>query len=218
MIDWILYGLSALQGFVPSQDTTRLPSVLVDPAVIVAVLQEKENNISPMPVPNAVNPGRPVGVCEVLGDLTQFRGKVIEVRGEWDYNLRGDCGVIKTAGYTWPNAIPVGNWFNAGTRVELPNWEGIPLDTYEWILKGVRSDLATLPADVRKKAVVVATVVGQLEVGVGDQPLSLNGFGLPMGVGVQNSYPAFLVLISIKDIQILVDGKPIRIVQRGIDP
>jgi hypothetical protein len=69
------------------------------------------------------------------------------------------------------------------------------------------------PDFTAKKRAVMVTMVGRVDVRFDQrQPsmLRLDRFGQPFGFGNQNLYPAQLVLISVKDITLTEDGKPIR--------
>ena len=73
--------------------------------------------------------------------------------------------------------------------------------------KGAAASLAELPIAQRTKAKVIATFVGRLD--TTDPPLQMRFPNVPNGFGEQGVYPARLILWTVKDIVIAVDGKEI---------
>ncbi len=144
-------------------------------------------------VPTAPVP--PYSVCQVLSDFARYRGKTIEVRGEWSLwstaILKGDCSPLKTGSFTWPNGI----------ALDLPNSSIVqkeqPADwtfTYSDFEKQTISIAAGLHKQLGAKALV--TVVGRLDLRV---PSEYNE-AFPKGYGPSDAFPARLVILAIKDV------------------
>jgi hypothetical protein len=158
---------------------------------------------APEPIP--INPGKPIAVCEVLNNLASYRGKIIEVRGEWTGTVGGTCNPIRTGAHTWFNAILVilpNSGFGEGTD---PRWQSMDSSLYEAALHGAHGEWNRLPARTKARAKVMATIVGLLE--ARDPPLQMAPSGLPLGYGHLNAYPAQIIVYTVKDIALEADGK-----------
>jgi len=154
-----------------------------------------------------VLPERPVTVCQVLQTPNKYRGRIIEVRGEYDGgDLRGSCPPLRTNGYTWTSAIQLEFPQNLSVKMKLPQnlisaeedpaqWT-FDLNAYEDTLKRVES----LQRVAGPGTVVRATVAGRLD--VPDSLMVKTEKGqVPNGFGHLNIYPARLVLVRITDIR-----------------
>jgi hypothetical protein len=66
------------------------------PMSVISFQRPTTTPTSPIPVP----------VCQVLANLANYRGKVVEIQGEWIVDgLTADCTPLKTGNYSWLNAI-----------------------------------------------------------------------------------------------------------------
>jgi len=135
-----------------------------------------------------INPGQPLTVCEVLQDLSSYRGKNIEIRGVWaGAYLIDDCAQLKTGGHIWPNAILTVEPDDVRTQ-----------DPVSW-----RMDANAYRRAVRtmNRSTVRATFVGRLDARA---RLFVVTEGVPEpvpgGFGHLGQFPARLVIGTIKDV------------------
>ena len=144
-----------------------------------------------------VNPGHPLTVCEVLEDLAAYRGKIIEVRGEWQGGYLIDrCPPLRTGNHTWPNAILTVQPDDFMVRIQEPvNWR-MDADAYN------RADRDFIrAARSKEESVVKATFIGRLDA---RESLFLVTEGVPRpipgGFGHLGVFPARLVINTVKDL------------------
>jgi len=131
-----------------------------------------------------MSPDKPLTVCQVLADLQKYRGKVIQIRDQWngtDIYGRG-CAAPKTGEFVWEPAI----WLKWSTDEDSRN-------------AGSKMKAAI----AKKPRYVVATFVGRLE--AGEEGLQTGQGGTPdivvgNGYGRLARYPARLVVTRMKDV------------------
>ena len=144
-----------------------------------------------------------VTVCEILADLQKYRGQFIEVRGEFNGVLRGECPKTKFNDWTWPNEIYVtASWdpLMVIDRKMPVDWTlSFGREFYLAALNGAWKDWAALPRSQRKKNTVMATISGRLDT---REKEFLFRDGFPNGYGAQNVYPAQLVILDFKDLAV----------------
>jgi len=143
-----------------------------------------------------------ITVCEALMDLKRFRGQTVEIRGEFNGVLLGNCPDVKTNNWLWPKAIYVAApWDPARSREVPADWEvSFGPTFYIEAVRGIWKRWEALPPSQRKVQTVLATIVGRLDAREGG--LAIDGSGLPNGYGEQGTYPAQLVIMEFKDLAI----------------
>jgi hypothetical protein len=145
-------------------------------------------------------------VCDVLQNIHKYQGKVIEVRGEWavGYALIGDCSLsLKIGEQTWVNGIALDTPESVNQDInslsdtsDRPTWN---LDRKAWeIADDVGFRLVSANGPDTK---LFATFVGRLDV-VGKLLGKPETADNPerSGFGHLNSYPARLVMITVRDV------------------
>jgi hypothetical protein len=125
---------------------------------------------------------------------------VIQVRGEWDGNLRGDCNEIRTGEYRWPSEF----WVEVpevATRFLGPPamWDAPAVELINSAFRTAWLQWNEIPESRKPHTTVMATVIGRLDAVL---PLQLDRFGNPAGFGHLNVYPARLVLIEVRDVKL----------------
>lgn len=145
---------------------------------------------------------KPLDVCEVLQNLSRYRGQMITVRGEFVGNaIDGTtCPVLKTGDHEW----------HKGVLIDIPHESYAPIDPpAAWKIELKNWDRAVEKWQALKKrwgggTPVFATIVGRLD--TKSDPLEVptlpNGNSLPWGYGHLGIYPARLVLFDIKDVEV----------------
>jgi len=148
---------------------------------------------------------KPLDVCEVLQSLSRYRGRMITVRGEFVGNaIDGPaCAVLKTGDHEWHKSIlidiphesygfidPPAEW-----KIDLKQWDSA---VKKWQALRKRWGSATP---------IFATIVGRLDtrnelLGV---PALPDTKLVPWGYGHLGMYPARLVLLEIKDIEVSIN-------------
>ena len=140
----------------------------------------------------------PLTVCEVLQDLGKYRGRIIEVRGEFNGgHLRGNCLPLTTGGHTWFNGIEIDFPKNPSVEGEEPTQWTFDVK----VISEAAERAAALQRASGPEATVMATVAGRLD--VPDPLMVQTEKGLaPNGYGHLNVYPARLIIVRIKDIAV----------------
>jgi hypothetical protein len=141
----------------------------------------------------AINAGSPITVCQALDNLDKYRGKIVEIRGEWNgADLRDQCAPLKTGTYTWATRI----WLTLpGQVVNAPNpkWQ-YDKQAFDKALKILQSS----QTGTRR-----ATVVGRFDSWATLEVFSKDLPGpTPGGFGHLGEYPAQLVIYAVKDVTI----------------
>jgi hypothetical protein len=141
---------------------------------------------------DSIDRAKPLTVCQVLQDLQKYRGKTIEVRGNWQGDILIDkCEMNLTTGdHQWPNALYLKSTVGTGGIFDVIRTIDRNAFDKAW------SELIHL-----QPGPVTATIVGELnarekmEVSLGPRNNHVpNGFG-HMGV-----FPAQIQIKAIKDI------------------
>ena len=141
----------------------------------------------------------PLTVCDVLQSLDKYRGRIVEVRGEYDGGeLRASCPPLKTEGYIWISAIQLELPQNSIVKEENPTQWTYDLSANQ---AAVDRGLAMQRAG-GAGTVVMATVAGRLDA---REPLMVvtapGREPTPIGYGHLGIYPARLILVRITDIR-----------------
>jgi hypothetical protein len=163
--------------------------------------------------PNPTNAGKPLTVCEVLRDLSQYQASIIEVRGRWSSNkLEGQCPVaLQSGSHKWPNAISLTFPQRLLPDATPANWRVLDPAVYRFALLGATHELDR-DAPTAKRKEIEATITGRLDVRFdpsNPRTLLLDQFGAPFGYGNENAFPAQLVMINIRDVALVADGRPV---------
>lgn len=143
-----------------------------------------------------INPVKPVTVCEVLGDLQKYRGKIIQIRGRWlGTSLDGhECKPLRTGDYGWESGIAIAE----------PDWPILETPA-TWTLD--RKALDRAEQEMRLQAIrynkhVIVTFIGRLDAREEGLQTFRGGDGNLHGLGYGHLgvYPAQLVIATVRDI------------------
>jgi hypothetical protein len=144
----------------------------------------------------------PLTVCEVLSNLSSYRGQRISIRGEHvggdegSYLIGDGCRQLVTDGYSWPTPSPIA-LTSAGRSRSQNSRSSTPTITIEQV------DTERLKA-AGPGAKVYVTVTGRLETRVHfEMVLRGDGQVLPYGYGHLSACPAQIVYEEIKDFTIV---------------
>jgi hypothetical protein len=144
--------------------------------------------------PAPINLGEPLSVCEVLMNLPRYRGKVIEIRGEYRLSVVVDpkCSSIDIGDRAFPPMISLA-FPNKGARWGTfgePSW-----DFSETVYQASVAEWERQKE--RGTGPVLATIVGRLDA---PEQYAVDRQGHTLGVGVQGMYAASLVMVNIKNV------------------
>jgi hypothetical protein len=137
---------------------------------------------------------QPLSVCEVLQDLKTYRGQIIQIRGRWTGDsLEGDCPTsLKTGDYEWPSAVVLTQPNSSIVESEEPAKWKADMPAYRRALRELER---------RSQDSVVATFVGRLDARDRLEVLTNNvPQPVPVGYGHLGTYPARLVIITVKEV------------------
>jgi hypothetical protein len=167
-------------------------------AIVVLSCVMLSNPIQNQPIP--INQ-TPLSFCEVLHNLAEYNGKVIQIRGEWHGALVGDCSALKTGKYKWRNEIEVTDPGGPSVAFIGPpvSWNNSDTERNYASYRKAWTEWSELPKSRKPKMTVMATVVGRLDARL---PLRLDELGNPVGFGHLNMAPARLVFSEVKDIRL----------------
>lgn len=164
-------------------------------------------------------PDRPLSVCEVLGDLSRFNGKIITVRGPYFGTDLLGSGTAATRepvpGETQCTPLMSGDFeWIAGIYLEFPTGPDVDVQqSAQWtyhtdaIYQAGRTLIEEMnlasSTGLRYPPPVLATVVGRLDIPEqGLQVAEVLGRPVYIGYGPDGIYPARLVVVSIDDIRV----------------
>ncbi|HXF27456.1 MAG TPA: hypothetical protein VN610_09285 [Bryobacteraceae bacterium] len=149
----------------------------------------------------------PLGVCNVLSHLSEYRGKMVQLRGALRGGYHGQvivdvpgsqvCSQLERTGHHWPAAIAITQW-QEGYDVE----DGPA--PFESNVEEIRRALADAKKRVRENSIleIVAVFEGELR-SRKDAMIwrTTEGWYVGYGYGQGGQYPALLVLKTVRDVK-----------------
>jgi hypothetical protein len=167
---------------------------------MVAVFFSFQRQIATPPAQN------PLSVCQVLQNLSTYRGQLIQIEGEWDGlngTLIGDCPRLNLKGKTWPSEIQLAVPNDGSVRQEEPaNWATSDFQVYLYALEGAWLQWLRIPEAEREKRSVVAVIAGRL-----DSRLVAPDDQMNFGYGPDLYAPARLVILHIDKLNVKIVNK-----------
>ena len=144
-----------------------------------------------------INPTQPLTVCDVLKDLQEYRGKIVQIRGRWNGPiLEGRaCAPLKTGDYEWPSGVAIQFPSSRTLEREEPVAWALDQEAYNQI---ERERLQALEHTTE----ILATFIGRLD--AREEGLQIlrrpDGDVITNGYGHLGVYPAQLVIATVKDL------------------
>lgn len=149
----------------------------------------------------------PLGICNVLSHLSEYRGKMVQLRGVLRGGYHGQfivdatgsqiCSQLERTGHHWPAAIAITQWQEGDDVEDGPA-------PFESNVEEIASTLADARRRVRENSTleIVATFEGELR-SRKDVTISRTAEGWLWGTGYGQGgqYPALLVLKTVRDVK-----------------